>query len=115
MHTSYRGISGMHTFVSGRPLITIPQSIPRVLLVQFGESSRELLHTLVFDKLAYYDVIIPGREAKIHCQVPIDVAKPQTKSLVDSVSVTIFFYKICNIQSYIRPFMVHLHDLGHLG
>ena len=78
----------MPTFVTGHPLITIAQTIPRALLVQFGESSRELLHTLVFDKLAYYDVIIPGRESEIHLRMPTDVAKPQTKSQVDSVSLS---------------------------
>ena len=88
MYSSYRGISGMPTFVTGHPLITIAQSIPRVLLVQFGASSRELLHTLVFDKLAYYDVIIPGRKLEIHLRIHTDVAKSQTKSQVDSVSLT---------------------------
>ena len=88
MYTSYRGISGMHTFVNGHLLITIAQSIPPVFLVQFGESSRELLHTFVFNKLAYCHVIIPGRESEIHLRVPIDVTKLQTKFQVDSVSVT---------------------------
>ena len=97
----------MHTFVTGYPLITTAQSISRVLLVQFGESSRELLHTLVFDKLLYCDVIIPGRKSEIYCRVPNDVAKLQAKCQVDSVSVTMLFYQICNIESCIRPFMVH--------
>ena len=56
----------MHTFVTGHPLITVAKTIPRALLVQFGESSRELLHTLVFDKLVYYGIIIPGSESKMH-------------------------------------------------
>ena len=60
MYASYRGISGMYTFVNGHPLTTITQSIPRVSWVKFGESSRELLHTFVFNKLVYYHVIIPG-------------------------------------------------------
>ena len=56
---------GIYTFVIGRPLITIGQSIHRVLLVQFGESSRELLHTFVFKTLGYYDVNIPGSELQM--------------------------------------------------
>ena len=65
MYSSYRKIPGIYIFVIGHPLIAIAQSIHRVLLVQFGESSRELLHTFVFKTLAYYDVIIPGRELQI--------------------------------------------------
>ena len=38
----------IYTFVIGHPLITIAQSTHRVLLVQFGESSRELLHSFGF-------------------------------------------------------------------
>ena len=60
MYTSYRGISDMHNFVNGHPLITIAQSILSVSWVKFGENSRELLHAFVFKKLAYYDVNIPG-------------------------------------------------------
>ena len=79
MYARYRDVFGMHSLFNDHPLITTVQSIPRVLLEQFGESSRELLHTLVFDKLAYYDVIIPGRESEIHLQMPIDTIKLQTK------------------------------------
>ena len=56
---------GIYTFVLGHPLITIAQSIHRVFLVQFGESSRELFHTFVFKTLGYYDVKIPGSELKM--------------------------------------------------
>ena len=66
MYTGYRGISGMHTFVNSQLLVTIAKSIHPVFLVQFGELSRELLHTFVVNKLAYFHGIIPGRESEIH-------------------------------------------------
>ena len=88
MYTSYRGISSMHTFDNNRLLITIAQSIHPVFLAQFGKSSRELLNTFVFDKVACCDVIIPGRVSEIHLRVAIDVTKLQTKFQLDSVSVT---------------------------
>ena len=97
--TSYRGISDMHTFVSSHPLITIVQSISRVLLVQFGESNRELLRTFVFNKLAFYDVIIPGRAS----QIPIDMTKLQTKFQDDNISRTMLIYQICNIENGVCP------------
>ena len=93
MYASYRYRSGMYTFVNGHPLITSAQSIPCVSLVKFGESSRELLRTFVFNKLVFYYVIIPGRKSEIHLRMPIDVIKPQTKFQVDSVSVTWKIYQ----------------------
>ena len=80
---------GIYTFVIGHPLITITQSIHRVLLVQFGESSRELLHSFGFKTLAYYDVIIPGSELQMRWRMPINVTKLHAKYKVDSVSVTL--------------------------
>ncbi len=74
-------------------LIIIVQAIPRMLLVQFGESSREILRTFVFNKLVVYYVIIPGRESEIHLWMLIDVIKSQTKFQVDSVSVTWKIYQ----------------------
>ena len=56
----------MHAFVNGHPLMTIATSISRIFLLQFGKSRRDLLYTFVFNTLAYYDVIIPGRESEIH-------------------------------------------------
>ena len=88
MYASYRGIPGIHTFFNDHPLITFDQSTSRVFLVQFGESGREILHTSVFNKLAFYDVTIPGRESEIHLKMPIDAIKAQTKFQVDSVSIT---------------------------
>ena len=78
----------MHRFFNGHPLISTVQSIPRVFLLQFGENNRDLLHTFVFNKLAFYDVIIPGRESEIQLRMPIDAMKLQTKFQVDSVSGT---------------------------
>ena len=51
-------------FLACTPLLmasgtTITPSIPSVSWVKFGESSRELLHPFVFNKLVYYYVIIP--------------------------------------------------------
>ena len=89
----------MHTLVNGRTLLTIGQSISCVFLLQFSKSSRDLLSTFVFYKLVFWDVIIPGRETQIHWQIPIDTAKLQTKSQVDSVSITTFFYLICIIEN----------------
>ena len=78
----------MHSFFNCHPLITTVQSIPCVFLLQFGENNRDLVHTFVFNKLAFYDVVIPGRESEIHLRMPIDAMKLQTKFQVDSVSVT---------------------------
>ena len=78
----------MHSLFNGYPLITTVQSIPCVVLLQFGENSRDLLHTFVFNKLAFYDVVIPGRESEIKLRMPIDAIKLQIKFQVDSVSVT---------------------------
>ena len=89
MYARYRDVSGMHSLFNGHPLITTVQSIPRVFLLQFGENNRDLLHTFVFNKLAFYGVIIPGRESEIHLRMPIDVTKLQTKFQVDSVNVTV--------------------------
>ena len=89
----------MHTLVNGLTPFTIGQSISRVFLLQFSKSSRDLLSTFVFYKLVFCDVIIPGRESQIHCQIPIDVTKPLPKSQVDSISVTTSFYLICNFEN----------------
>ena len=83
----------MYSFFNGHPLITIVQSIPSVFLLQFGENNRDLLHTFVFNKLAFYDVIIPGRDSEIHLRMPIDAIKLQTKFQVDIVSVTWKIYQ----------------------
>ena len=83
----------MHSFFNDYRLIIIVQSIPGALLVRFGESSRELLHTFVFNILVFYYVIIPGRESKIHLGMLTDVIKPQTKFQVDSVSGTWKIYQ----------------------
>ena len=88
MYANHRDVFGMHSLFNGHPLITTVQSIPRVFLWQFGENNRDLLHTFVFNKLAFYDVIIPGRDSEIHLRMPIDAIKLQTKFQVDSVSVT---------------------------
>jgi len=58
-------MSAIYAFANGHPLITIAQTILRVFLVQFGKISRELLHTLVFQTLGYYDVNIPGSELEM--------------------------------------------------
>ena len=63
IYASHRDVFGMHSFFNGHPLISTVQSIPRVFLLQFGENNRDLLHTFVFNKLAFYDVIIPGRDS----------------------------------------------------
>ena len=88
MYARYRDVFGMHSFFNGHPLISTVQSIPHVFLLQFGENNRDLLHTFVFNILAFYDVVIPGRESEIHLRMPIDAMKLQTKFQVDSVSVT---------------------------
>ena len=75
-------------FFNGHLLITTVQSIPRVFLLQFDENNRDLLHTFVFYKVVFYDVIIPGRESEIHLRMRIDAIKLQTKFQVDNVSVT---------------------------
>ena len=74
-----------------------------MLLVQFGESSCELLRTFVFNKLAFCDVIIPGKESAIHLRIPIDVTKLQTKFQVDNGSESMLFYQICNIDNGVCP------------
>ena len=89
MCARYRAVFGIHSFFNGLTLITTVESIPRVILLQFGENNRDLLHTFVFNKLAFYDVIIPGKESEMHLRMPIDAIKLQTKFQVDSVSVTI--------------------------
>ena len=99
LYGSYRGISGMHTLVNGHTLLNIGHSISRVILLQFSKSSRDILSTFVFKKLVFCDVIIPGRESQIHWQIPIDTTKLQTKSQVDSISITTLFYLICNIEN----------------
>ena len=48
----------------------------------------DLLHTFIFNKLAFYDVFIPGRESEIQLRMPTDAMKLQIKFQVDSVSVT---------------------------
>ena len=88
LYARYRDVFGMHSFLNGHQVITTVQSIPRVFFLQFGENNRDLLHTFVFNKLAFYDVIIPGRDSEIHLRMPIDAIKLQTKFQVDSVSVT---------------------------
>ena len=93
MYASYRDIFGMQILYNGHPLLTTVQSIPRVFLLQFGENNRDLLHTFVFNKLAFYDVIIPGRESEIHLRKPIDAIKLQTKFQLDSISVTWKIYQ----------------------
>ena len=70
MYASYRYRSGMYTFVNGHPLITSAQYIPCVSLVKFGESSRELLHTFVFNKLEFCHVIIPGSNSYLFRKMP---------------------------------------------
>ena len=65
MYASYRGTSVMHIFVNGHPVITIAQSIHCVTCTQFRESSRELLRSLVFDKLSSCDVTIRGSDSQI--------------------------------------------------
>ena len=87
----------MHTLVNGITLLTIGQSISRVIFLQFSKSSRDLLSTFVFNKSVFCDVIIPGRQSQIHCQMLIVTTKLQTKSHVDSLSITTLFYLICNI------------------
>ena len=89
----------MHTLVNGRTLFTIGQSVSRVFLLQFSKSSRDLLSTFVFYKLVFCDVIIPGRESQIHWKISIDSIKLQTKSQVDSISITTSFYLICNFEN----------------
>ena len=74
-----------------------------MLLVQFGESSCELLRIFVFNKLAFCDVIIPGRESEIHLRMPFDVTKLQTKSEADNVSGTMLFYQMSNIDNGVCP------------
>ena len=93
MYARYRDFFAMYSFFNGRPLLTIVQSIPSVFLLQFGENNRDLLHTFVFNKLAIYDIIIPGRNTEIHSRIPIDTIKLQTKFQVDSVSVTWKMYQ----------------------
>ena len=46
-----------------------------------------------------YDVIIPGNHSEIHSWVAIDVTRPETKSYVDSISITMFLNLICEIES----------------
>ena len=91
MYRSYREIFGMHTLANDRTLLTIGQSISRVILLQFSKSSRDILSTFVFKELVFCDVIIPGRESQIHWQIPIDTTKLHTKSQVDSISITTLF------------------------
>ena len=88
MYARCRDVFGIRSLFNFHPLITTVQSIPRVLLLQFGENNRDLLHTFVFNKLAFYEVIIPGRESELHLRMPIDAMKLQTKFQVDSVSAT---------------------------
>ena len=107
MYASYRDFVGMHSFFNGHPQITTVQSIPRVFLLQFGENNRDLLRTFVFNKLAFYDVIIPGRESEIHLRMPIDVIKLQTKFQVDSVSVTMENLSIFVSNNIFIPLTVH--------
>ena len=87
----------MHTLVNGSTLLTIGQSIFPVIFLQYSKSSRDVLSTFVFNKSVFCDVIIPGRLLQIHCQMPIVTTKLQTKSHVDSLSITTLFYLICNI------------------
>ena len=54
-------------------------------------------------KLAFCDVIIPGRESQIHLRIPIDVTKLQTKFQVDNGSESMLFYQICNIENGVYP------------
>ena len=68
----------MYTLDSGHMLLTIAQSIPHILVLQFGKRNRELLCTFIFKKLAYYDVIIPGRDSEIHWLMPNDATKQHT-------------------------------------
>ena len=58
-------------------------------------------------KLAFSDVIIPGRESEIHLRMPFDVTKLQTKSKADKVSGTMLFYQMSNIDNGVWP---HLQD-----
>ena len=78
----------MHIFVNGLPLITTVQARRRVILLQFGDNNRDLLHTFVFDKCVLCDVIIPGRDLKIQVQLPSDAIKMLTKLQVKRVSIT---------------------------
>ena len=107
MYANYRDVFGMHSFFNSHPLITTVQSIPRVFLLQFGENSRDLLSTFVFNKSALYDVIIPGRESEIHLRMPIDVIKMQTNFQVDSVSVTMENLSIFVSNNIFIPLKVH--------
>ena len=119
MYARYRDVFGMYSFFNSHPLITIVQSIPSVFLLQFGENNRDLLHTFVFNKLAFYDVIIPGRDSEIHLRMPIDAIKLQTKFQVDSVSVTmenlsifvsnnIFIHSVCT--TWLIEFFVQVRN-----
>ena len=78
----------MHIFFNGLPLITTVQARRRVILLQFGDNNRDLLHTFVFDKFVLCDVIIPGRDLKIQVQLPSDAIKMLTKFQVKRVSIT---------------------------
>ena len=54
-------------------------------------------------KLAFCDVIIPGRESEIHLRMPFDVTKLQKKSKADNVSGTMLFYQMSNIDNGVCP------------
>ena len=70
----------MYTLVNGRTLFTISYSTSPVFFMQFSRKDRGLLNTFDFNKLAYCDVIIPGRGTEIHLPMPIDTTNTQTKS-----------------------------------
>ena len=55
----------MQAFINHRRLIIIAQSISCIFLVKFAALSRKLLHTFDFNKLAWYDVTVPGNDSKI--------------------------------------------------
>ena len=62
----------MYTLVNGRTLFTISYTTSPVFFIQFSRKDRALLNIFDFNKLAYCDVIIPGRETKIQLTMPID-------------------------------------------
>ena len=84
LYHSYLGISGLYTFVNDLTLLTIS----RICLRQFGRSNRELWYTFGFNKLAYYNVVFPGRISEIHWMMPSHAGKLHKKIQVDSISIT---------------------------
>ena len=80
----------MQAFINHRRLIIIAQSISCIFLVKFAALSRKLLHTFDFNKLAWYDVTVPGNDSKITWKLPTNLPNIHTNFKLHSCSGTVF-------------------------